>query len=67
MKCAAMQKKKKAKMTREEREAWNLVSRRYTSLRMSMNHNEAMEQLRKEFSSKEETDGNDALHEIVES
>lgn len=54
MKCAAMQKKKKPRMTPEEREAWNILNRRYIELRMRMSHEAAMEQLKKEFGKSEE-------------
>lgn len=54
MKCAAMQKKKKPRMTPEEREAWDVLNKRYYQLRMKMSHKAAMEQLKKEFGKSEE-------------
>ena len=54
MKCSAMQKKKKPRMTPEEREAWDVLNKRYYQLRMKMSHKAAMEQLKKEFGKSEE-------------
>ena len=54
MKCSAMQKKKKPRMTSEEREAWDALNKRYYQLRMRMSHKAAMEQLKKEFGKSEE-------------
>lgn len=54
MKCLAAQKKKTLRMTPEEREAWDVLNKRYYQLRMQMGHKAAMEQLKKEFGKSEE-------------
>lgn len=40
--------KKKPRMSRKDREVMNVLSKRYVELRMSMNHEAAMKQLRRE-------------------
>ena len=54
MKCAAMQ-KKKPNMSVEERRVLRQLTERYRALRRSMGHEEAMEQLRKEAESANES------------
>lgn len=54
MKCAAMQ-KKKSNMSVEERRVYRQLTDRYTALRQRMGHKEAMEQLRKEFGTTNES------------
>ena len=67
MKCAAMQKKQKPKMTREEKEFLNKLTSRYHKLRMTMSHEAAIEQLRKEAEDAEHnrknTKDNGVVHE----
>ena len=54
MKCAAMQ-KKKPNMSVEERRVLRQLTERYRALRRKMGHEEAMEQLRKEAESANES------------
>lgn len=54
MKCAAMQ-KKKPNMSVEERRVLRQLTDRYMALRQRMGHKEAMEQLRKEAESANES------------
>ena len=70
MKCAAMQKKQKPKMSREEKNFWNQLTSRYHKLRMTMSHEAAIEQLRKEAEEAnaelngQNTEDNRTVHEV---
>ena len=67
MKCMASRKKQKPRMTPEEKKVWNQLTTRYTTLRMRMSHEKAMEQLRKEAENagltNKNTEDNGAVHE----
>ena len=69
MKCAAMQKKQKPKMSREERNFLNQITSRYHKLRMTMSHEAALAQLKKEAEeadaelNRQNTEDNGTVHE----
>ena len=70
MKCAAMQKKQKPKMSREEKNFLRQITKRYHELRMSMSHEAALAQLKKEAEeadaelNRQNTEDNGTVHEV---
>ena len=67
MKCAAMLKKKKAPMSKEDRAVYKQLESRYLKLRMTMSHKKAMEQLKREAEdaglASKNTEDNGVVHE----